>query len=137
MKIGRALAVALAVVIGGTATCVVVSWPMDSKSKYDEAARALIAGGPVTACCRGGSDRYLDECPKTAEERCGWIRESRVVKVEIKDDCANTCKRAEVELDGPRGKGHCTYMQIDGPANGSCALDQPTPKIEPPSTARD
>lgn len=137
MPIGRWAAVGLAVVIGGTATCVVLSWPMDSKSEYEEKARALIAGGPVTACCRGGSDRYLAECPAEAEKRCGWIRESRVVSVKIESDCANTCKRAEVELDGPRGKGHCTYLQIEGPANGSCALAEPAPSSQPPPTAPD
>jgi hypothetical protein len=133
MKKGRVLAVGLAVVIGGTATCVVVSWPIDSAHEHEEAARALIAAGPVTACCRGGSDRWNDECLKEAEKNCGWIRESRVVSVKIENDCSNTCKRAEVDLDGPRGKGHCTYLQIEGPASGGCHLIEP----QPPPAARD
>lgn len=92
----------------------------DPDSDYVDVVKQRVAEGPVSACCGPGHD--TKGCAAAAPTACACVQDARITVTKVEKLSGHSTERVRnvtVAVDGPHGKGTCSYTYGYGMFGGA------------------
>jgi hypothetical protein len=100
----------------------------DPDSAYIDDVKGRVTGGPVSACCGPGNESK--GCADAAPTLCACVQDARITSTKVENVPGHSTERVRIvtmAVDGPHGKGTCSYTYGYGIYNSAGCKCESTP----------